>query len=60
MQENNESYLNNSSLLTFHVDSKLRRLCLEISESWSDYQVFVIARNRHNLLNGIHKLDFSN
>ena len=47
MESNNESFFNNSSLFIFHVDSKLRRLCLEMSESCSDYQTLITTRNKH-------------
>lgn len=47
MENNKEPFVYNASLYVFHVDSKVRRFCLEISETWSDYQVFVVCRQYH-------------
>ena len=50
MENNKEAFLYNSSLYVFHIDSKVRRFCLEISETWSDYKVFVVCRQYHHYM----------
>jgi hypothetical protein len=47
MGKNSSSFIKNSSMCMFHIDSKVRRFCLEMSETHEDFQTFVNTRNRH-------------
>lgn len=37
MEDNKDSFMYDSSLFIFHIDSKIRRFCLELSETHADY-----------------------
>lgn len=47
MADNKDGNFWNSSLGIFHIDSGLRRLCLELSEPFATYEKLVIVRARH-------------
>ena len=41
MENNNESFFSNASLGIFHIDSTLRRLCIELAEPFESYEKLV-------------------
>jgi hypothetical protein len=47
MADNNDGHFSNASLGVFHIDSALRRLCLEMSEPFETYEKLVQCRVRH-------------